>query len=148
MSYQERKAIVSFASQILILAVYSLVMAPRFPAGDPYAPEVFRYWGSFLLILVPVTIVASIIIHILFTIINTASSDEHEPRVTDERDRLIELKSTRNAMFGFTAGFLLAMASLVLGQTPSVMFIILIGAGVLSSAISDASEFYFYRRGY
>ena len=48
----------------------------------------------------------------------------------------------------FTLGFLLAMISLVSNQPPSVMFIILISAGLLSDTLNELAQFYFYRRGF
>ena len=147
MSYQERRAIVSLLSTILITAIYTAYMLQRYPKVSPYSAEVFRFWGKFFLILIPVTIVAKIIIHIGFSIINTVATREEEPDITDERDHLIELKANRNALYTFSIGFLVAMTSLVLEMPPSTMFSILIGAGIMSEVISDFSQFYFYRRG-
>src|SRR5688572_19486673 len=135
MSYQERRAIVSLFSSILITAIYSAYMYQRYPESSAYSPEVFRFWGKFLLILIPVSIVAKIIIHIAFSIINTVATREEEPSITDERDHLIELKSNRNALYTFSLGFLAAMTSLVLEMPPSTMFIIMIGAGILYEAV-------------
>ena len=148
MSYQERRAIVNFISSILITALYSLYMFQRYPDADAYSVEVFRYWGWFILILIPVSIVARIIIYIIFIILNTIATRELEPSISDERDKLIELKSARISLYVFTLGFLLAMISLVLEQTPSVMFIILISAGLLSDTLNELAQFYFYRRGF
>jgi uncharacterized membrane protein len=148
MSYHERRALVNAISSILITAVYSLIMFPRYPDADAYAVEVFRFWGTFILILIPVSIVARIIIYIGFSILNTIATREAEPAVSDERDRLIELKSARLSLYVFTVGFLLAMASLVIDQAPWVMFSILISAGLLSDTLGELAQFYFYRRGF
>jgi hypothetical protein len=149
MSYQERRSIVNLISTVLISAIYSAYMFQRYPEGSPYSPDVFRFWGAFFLILIPVAIVAKIVIYIVFIIINTIATRAEEPSVnmTDERDKLIELKATRNSLYVFGAGFLLAMASLVIDMPPSTMFIILICAGIVSEIVGDLSEFYFYRRG-
>jgi len=147
MSYQERRSIVNLISTATITAVYALYMLQRYPEGDAYSPEVFRFWGAFFLILIPVSIVARVGVYILFSIINTIATQEEEPTITDERDQLIELKASRNALYTFTMGFMLAMAVLALEEPPATMFIILIGAGVASDMVSTASEFYFYRRG-
>lgn len=148
MSYQERRAIVSLISSILITTLYSAYMVQRYPAAGPYSAEVFHFWGAFFLILIPVSIVARILIHIVFSIINTMATREMEPSVTDERDRLIELKAARNSLYIFAVGVLLAMGSLVVDMPPPVMFIILICAGLVSEMISIISQFYFYRRGF
>lgn len=148
MSYQERRALVNFASSILIMALYSLVMLPRYPEGDAYSVKVFHFWGTFIVILIPVSIAARIIIYIAFSILNTIATREMEPDITDERDRLIELKSARISLYVFTFGFLLAMISLVMDQPPWVMFTILILSGVLSDTLNELAQFYFYRRGF
>jgi hypothetical protein len=148
MSFQERRAIVSLISTILITGVYAAYMAQRYPASGDYSIEVFRFWGAFFLILIPVMIVARIIIHIVFSIINTLATHENEPDIADERDKLIELKATRNALYVFSVGVILAMGSLVIDLPPAAMFIFLLGAGIASELVSEVSQFYFYRRGF
>jgi len=147
MSYQEKRTVVSLVSTILITVIYSLVMAQRYTATNPYSAEAFHFWGAFLLILIPVSIVARIVIYIVFSIFNTIITKEKEPAFTDERDKLIELKAARNSLYTFTAGFLLAMGSLVLDMPPNVMFILLICAGLMADVIGETSNLYFYRRG-
>jgi uncharacterized membrane protein len=146
MSFQERRSIVNLISAVLITALYSAYMLPRLPEGNAYSPEVFRFWGAFFLILMPVTIVARIAIYIGFYIVNTIATKE-EASITDERDHLIELKASRVSLYVFVFGFLLAMGSLVLDMPPSTMFIILVCSGILSEVVSEISQFYFYRRG-
>jgi hypothetical protein len=148
MSFQEKRAIVSLISTILIAVLYCAYMVERFPLGDPYSAEVFRFWGAFFLILIPVTIVAKIAIHILFSILNTIATREDEPSITDERDRLIEMRALTLAIYSFSLGFLLAMIALVIGMPPSTMFVTLICSGVTAEIISDFSQFSMYRRGF
>ena len=148
MSYQERRAIVSVISTILIAALYSAYMAQRYPAVDAYSAEIFRFWGAFFLLLIPVTIVAKIVIHIVFSILNTVATGEEETEIMDERDRLIELKALRNSVYVFSLGFVVAMVSLVVSMPPSVMFVLLLCAGTVSDLVSELSQFYFYRRGF
>lgn len=148
MSYQERRSLVNLISSILVTLLYSAYMIQRYPAVGLYAPEVFHFWGSFFLILIPVSIVARIVIYILFAIVNAIATREQEPPITDERDRLIEIKAQMNSTYVFVLGFILAMVSLVLGMPPTVMFILLLLAGIVSEIVSDISQFYFYRRGF
>ncbi len=148
MSFQERRAIVALISTLLITGAYTVYMLQRYPQADAYSPEVFHFWGAFFLILIPVSIVAKVLIHIIFVIINTITTREEEPDITDERDKLIELRASRNSLYVFSVGFLLAMASLVMEMPPSTMFAVLIGSGVMSDVVSELSQFYFYRRGF
>ncbi|MCC6615696.1 MAG: hypothetical protein IT320_19660 [Anaerolineae bacterium] len=148
MSYQERRSLVNLISTILITLLYWSYMFQRYPQADPYSPEVFHFWGSFFLILIPVSIVARIVIYIIFEIVNVIATREEEAGITDERDKIIELKSNRNGLYLFMIGFVVAMASLVASQPPSTMFAILIVSGLATEVIGDISQFIYYRRGF
>jgi hypothetical protein len=148
MSYQERRSIVNLISTILISAVYCAYMIQRYPVKDSYSVDVFHFWGAFFLILIPVSIVAKIIIYIVFAIINAIATREEEVPITDERDKLIETKAHMNSNYVFIVGFVLAMGSLAIDRPPSVMFIILLLSGIVSEMVSDISQFHFYRKGF
>ena len=147
MTYQEKKSIVSLISAILIFVFYSLYMYPQHPEGGLESTETFRYWGSFVLILTVVSIVAHILISIIFNIVFRITTKEKEPKFADELDRLIDLKANRNSFFVFIIGFLLAMGSLVFYQPSQVMFMILIISGFLSDVTGSITKLYHYRRG-
>ncbi|HEX2619388.1 MAG TPA: hypothetical protein VHL11_04550 [Phototrophicaceae bacterium] len=147
MSYQEKRSIVNLMSTILILALYANYMFQRYPEGNAYSGDLFRFWGSFFLILAPVMIGSKIIIYILFHVVNAITTNGEEPEITDERDKLIELKASRNSLYVYTVGFLLAMGSLALDMSPSVMFMVFIFTGIVSEVAGDVLQFYFYRRG-
>ncbi|WP_409300678.1 hypothetical protein [Peribacillus sp. SCS-155] len=146
MTYQEKKGIVSLFSTILIFGSYCLYMYPRYPVGG-LDTETFRYWGSFVLILTLLSIIAHILISIVFNIVFRITTREKEPKFADEMDRLIELKAHRNAFFVFIIGFLLAMGSLVIYQPSKIMFIILIASGFISDVTGSVTKLYHYRRG-
>ncbi|MBC7810027.1 MAG: hypothetical protein H7175_02715 [Burkholderiales bacterium] len=148
MSYQERRAIVNIISSLLITAFYSSYMIQRYPQVDSYSPDIFHFWGSYIMLLIPVSIVARIIIYIIFSIINTIATREQQPDIEDERDKLIELKASQNSGYVFILGFVLAMGSLVISLPPAVMFIILICFGLASDVLSNLFQFIYYRRGF
>lgn len=147
MTYQEKKSIVSLISAILIFVAYSLYMYPQYPKGGVDSIETFRYWGSFVLILTVVSIIAHILISIIFNIVFRITTKEKEPKFADELDKLIELKAFRNSFFLFVLGFLLAMVSLIFYQPTHVMFIILILSGFISDVTGSLTKLYHYRRG-
>lgn len=147
MSYQEKKNIVSLISTILIFGSYCGAVYFRYSDMNLEGAELFRFWGAVILILIPVTIVAKVIIEIVFIIINRIATKEVEPSFVDELDKLIELKAMRMSYFVFILGFLLAMGSLVLQMTPSVMFVILIFSGFISDVASCVTRLYHYRKG-
>ncbi|HYK73118.1 MAG TPA: hypothetical protein VEV44_08350 [Pseudoneobacillus sp.] len=147
MTYQEKKSIVSVISAILIFVSYCLYMYPRFPGGGVESSEAFRYWGSFVLYLTLFSIVAHIIISIIFNIVFRITTNEKEPTFADELDKLINLKAYRNSFFAFIVGFLFAMGSLVSYQPLHVMFIILITSGFISDVTGSVTKLYHYRKG-
>ncbi|MEH6954822.1 hypothetical protein [Neobacillus drentensis] len=147
MTYQEKRSIVSLISAILIFGTYCLYMYPRYPGGGLETLETFRYWGSFVLILTLFSIVAHIIISIIFNIVFRMTTREKEPKFADELDKLIDLKAARNSFFVFIIGFLLAMGSLIIFQPSQVMFIILIISGFISDVTGSLTKFYHYRKG-
>jgi uncharacterized membrane protein len=148
MSYQERRTIASLISTIVFAVVFFNYALQRYPVASPYSIDIFRFWGTTILILTPVSIFISIVVHIVFSIIVTVATKEHVHSFSDERDKLIGLKATRNTFYVFTFGFVLAMGSLVIDQPPTVMFIILICSGILAGMVGYGSRLYFYRRGF
>lgn len=147
MSYQEKKHIVSFISTLLIFSFYCWYVFQNVPHTHVDTMETLRFWAAAILILIPVSIIAKILIAILFNIIYRITTKEVEPSFSDELDKLIDLKATRNSHYVFTLGFLLAMGSLVLDMTPTTMFIILIFSGFLSEMVGVSTSLYHYRRG-
>lgn len=109
--------------------------------------EELQFWGKTMLLIIPIAIVGKIIIHIVFSITNRLITKEAQPCFEDERDRLIALKSTRNAFFAFGMGFLFALGALALGWPLHTMFVSMIVAGVLSDAFDNLSQLYFHWKG-
>jgi hypothetical protein len=147
MSFQEKKAFVTLFSAILIFALYGLIVYFKFSDVILNTPNDLKFWGTVLLILIPVAIAANIIIHIVFVIINKIVTDEDAVSFMDELDKLIELKAIRNSHWVFVFGFFLSMGSQVLGMQPYVMFLTLIFFGFLSGIISEVTKIYLYRKG-
>lgn len=147
MTYQEKKSIVSIVSAIVIFFGYCAYKYARYPEDGLPQAEAFHYWGSFVLVLMLVSIVAHILISIAFNIVFRITTGEKEPKFADELDKLIELKSNRNGFFVFILGFLLAMGSLVIDRPIREMFEILIVSGFISDVTGSATKLYHYRRG-
>lgn len=147
MTYQEKKSIVTLISAILIFGTYCAYMYLQYPEEGLEPAEAFRYWGSFVLVLTLVSIVAHILISIIFNIVFRMTTGEKEPAFADELDKLIDLKANRNSFFVFILGFLLAMGSLAIDQPSQVMFVILIASGFISDVTGSVTKLYHYRRG-
>jgi hypothetical protein len=148
MSYHEKRAIVNMFTSVLVTASYSVYLYVRYLAGGGEFANDPVFWAKAFLVFIPISIVANIIITIIFTIHYRLTAHEEEPAITDERDRLIELKGSRNALYTFSMGVVLAMITLALGMPISVMFITLIYSGLLSSLVDELTQFALYRRGF
>jgi hypothetical protein len=147
MSAHERQAVVSLLTTLLVAAFFVGSVLPRYPAGNPYAPAVFHFWGLAFVVLVPVSIVANIAVSIVFSVVYAMATRQKASSFADERDKFIELRALRISLYVFTAGFSLAMGSLAIGMPPSVMFIVLMGAGYGSGLVGNISKLYLYRQG-
>ena len=147
MSYQEKQNIVNISSGLLITLVYSWIIYQKHLEGTFNLTEDYGKWGVIFLIFMGVSIVARIIIQIVFHIINAIATREMDVPVTDERDKLIKLKSTRNSYFAFASGFFLSVMALALGFQAYTMFIAFVGFGLIAEIIDNLSQIYYYRKG-
>ncbi len=145
---KEKQIIVSLIGSILTLGVYSLYVYRNYVQTDPAIINDFSFWGKAFIILIPVAIVVQIVIHIIFTIVNKIVTDEDIVELSDERDKLIELKTIRISHWIFLSGFMLAMGSQALKMQPWVMFVILIVSGFAASIFAEIVKIIFYRRGF
>lgn len=144
---RERRILVSLISTLVILSVYALYVYKNYVSGNLEIINDFKFWGLAVLIIIPVMIVAQIVIHIVFFIIHKIVTDEEVPTVTDEMDRLIELRAIKVSRWLHVLGFVAAMASQALGMQPYVLFIVLIVSCFASTIFEEGVKIYFYRKG-
>lgn len=150
MSFQEKNITVSLVNFSLILGVYLIRVFQMIQGGSFNSTNVFRLWGIVIGLAVVVTILATILTHIGSGIIQAIRTKE-EPEledITDERDRLIDLRGTKATYFVSSIGVFLSMLTFALGQPPLVMFTLLIFFGVVAQIVGDISRLYLYRRGF
>ena len=147
MSYQMKSSIVTLGTTMLVFMVYAVFIFQRYQSTPPAADEVLRFWGTAILLMVAVMVVAQIISQVTLNVVNAIITQEEEPDLVDELDKVIELKSTRNFYHTFMIGFMLAMGALVIEQPLTTMFIILFIALIVAGIMGDVSRLYYYRRG-
>ena len=148
MSYQERSSTVSLMSSLLIFGYYLVNVFQMVQAGGVNSTSVFSLWGTIIVLAIIINILSNIITHIVFAIIYAIRTNEEERLISDERDKLIGLKGTRNAYLIFGLGVFVSMATLVFNMSPLVMFNLLIFFGMAAEIVGDLSRLYFYRRGF
>jgi len=146
MTYQEKQSAVMLMSNLVISGVYALLVYNRLMEIAPGSIEL-AFWGKAFLLFIPIQIVPRILVMIIFTIINKILTDEDDPNLTDELDKLVELKSVRNSNYLFMLGYFLAMVAIALGAGTTILFGMLFAAMVGSGLFQEASQLYYYRRG-
>ena len=150
MSYQEKNITVSLVNFTLILGFYLIRVLQMIQGGSFNSTNVFRLWGTIIVLAVVVTILATILTHIVSGIID-AIITKQEPDIKDiqdERDTTIDLRGTKITYFVSSIGGFLSMLTFVLGQSPLIMFTLLVFFGVLAQVIGDISRLYLYRKGF
>lgn len=149
MSFQEKKSIAYLISIIVAYTSYYFVVIIA-PENWGYIADSndYSFWAAAILMLIPTQIVANVIIHIIFVIINTVTSDDKDPEFEDELDKLIELKTIRNSMYAFTTGFFTAMILLAFGFSITIMFITFFFTFFLTGISGEITKIYFYRKGF
>lgn len=147
MTYQVKKSIVSLVNTVLIFGLYSLYVFQAYQDRMMDQAELFGFFATAIVILIPISIVATIMIHIIFNIINRMAANEIEPAFADELDKLIDLRAMRNGYIIFIIGFMIAMLALVLGSTPTMMFMILYVSGFISDVSGKITSLYLYTKG-
>jgi hypothetical protein len=147
MTHQEKNNIISMITSIIVSVPYLIFIFNKYQAENLALPEELKFWGAAILILIPLRIISEIIVYIVFAILNTIITGEDEVEITDERDNLIALKSTRNSYYMFIIGFVISLIAITVSSSPSAMFMILIITGVVSEFTDILSKIYYYRKG-
>ncbi|MBN2212974.1 MAG: hypothetical protein JW723_01910 [Bacteroidales bacterium] len=144
---KESQILVTMFSLILIPVIYALIVYNKYVPGNPDILNDLAFWGKRFIVLVPVMVVALIVIHIIFAIINKIVTNQDIPVITDEMDRLIDLKSIKISRWVTSVGFLLAFGSQAIGMQPWVMLATLISSCFLGGVVEGIVQIYFYRKG-
>lgn len=147
MTYQEKQNIVNIFSGLLITTIYAFIIYQRHLQGRFDLTEDYNTWGIIFLIFIGVSIIARIIIYIIFHIINAIATREEDIPVTDERDKLIKLKAKRNSYNAFSISFISAFIFLALGMPIYGIFIVFVVSGILAEIIDNSSQIYYHRKG-
>lgn len=139
--------IVNILSGLLITSVYAWIVYQRHLQGRFDLTEDFRTWGIIFLVFMGVSIVARIIIYIIFHIINAIATREEDIPKEDERDKLVKLKATRNSHYAFSISLLAGFILLAAGMPLYGLFMVFIIAGLISEIMDNSSQIYYYRKG-
>ena len=137
MSYREKRALISLVA-VCIVGIGFAVGLWRYPPPTPVAvvPGVF---GAFILL------AGIMLVSYLALAIGVGFKEARRP--SDERDRLVQLASQRNAGWIGIIG-LWTIPWFTLNPSPRAMTILAsLGLFLLSQIVLYGSELYYYRRG-
>lgn len=134
MSFQEKSLWVLF---IGLLAAFSFYFSRVLPTdAKDIMPEQVGLFVTALVLLV-VTQIAG---HILLAVIDHRTE-------TDERDKLIELKGTRNASYVLAVGVFASICIALVVEGNFLLIHVLLGSWVVAQLVEIASQLVLYRRG-
>jgi len=150
LSYQEKNIAVSLFTTLLIFIFYAVRMLQLSQDGNIEASEVYSLWGIVVVLGIVSSVAANIITQVVLTVFTgiITGDMEEEPSIADERDDLIGLKGMRNSFFVMAGGVFIAMGTQVFDMPALTMFNIVFLSSILSALIGDASQLYYYRRGF
>ena len=164
MSYQEKRTIVSISTGILILAAYCIYAFGKYQSGAIAADDM-KAWAGIMLVFIGIGVISAIVIQIVFHIllsitiavqerVRTGRCDNKEiektigaEMVTDEMDKLIELKSMRVGFIIAGIGFITALVTQLLNYPPAVLLNVAFISFSAGSLLEGLAQIYFYRRG-
>ena len=141
MTFQQKNNTVSFVSFSLLLIFFLLRIAQLVRNQNFNDATVVRLWIIVVVLAVVVTIVAIMLTHGIPAAVKSARTGDRNPEIDDtidERDQRIDLEGT-NLTYRITSlGTFVAMLTFALGQSPLVMFSLLIFFTLVGQIAGDA----------
>jgi len=157
MSYKSKRNLISMVVGVLLIIAYTIY---AFGKASP-APDDLKTWAVALLIFIGISVVVTIVIHILFhiglavgmAVKEKENDDKKVERIIessmyeDERDKLINLKSSHIGSACAGVGFVAGLIALALGISAVVVLHIIAGAFAVGSIIEGCVGIYLDERG-
>lgn len=151
MSFQQKNVTVSLVNFLLILGFYLIRVTHLIRTENFTLDKIIWVWIIIAVMAVVVTIIGTILTHIISTIIEVIKTGNEDPTVEDiqdERDELIDLKGTRVTYTVSSIGIFGAMLTFAFGYPALVMFTLLILSGVIAQIVGDIWRLRLYQRGF
>jgi hypothetical protein len=134
LSFQEKSLWLMFVSLVGVFGYYFVTVLPA--NGSDVMPSQMVLFTVAVVMLVIMQVAGHIVIAIMDR--NTQ---------TDERDRLIALKGTRNAAYVLATGVFLALCAAMVTDGNFLFTHLLLGFWVLAQLVEIGSQLFLYRRG-
>ena len=137
LSFQEKSLWLMLVSLLAAFGGFYVVAAL---AGQPEgALDVMPHQVVLFAIAVVLLVIMQIIGHAVIAIFDRRTE-------TDERDRLIALKGTRNAAYVLASGVFLALCAALLTKGNFIFTHVLLGSWLLAQLVEIGSQLFMYRR--
>ena len=137
LSFQEKSLWLMLVGLIASFAFYFYyAFASQLPQSVDVMPQQLLLFGLAVAMLVIVQIIGQVVIAIVDRRLQT-----------DERDRLIALKGTRNAAYVLATGVFCALSAALLTTGNFIFTHILLGFWLLAQLTEIGSQLFLYRRG-
>lgn len=133
-SFQEKSLWVLFVGLILGFGFYFIVVLPTNSAN------LLSYHVVLFVVAVVMLVITQIVGHSVIAALDQKTK-------TDERDRLIELKGTRNGAYVLATGVFLALCTALATEGNFIFAHVLLGFWVLAQLVEIGSQLFLYRRG-
>lgn len=134
LSFREKSLWLMLVTLIASFGFYFLAVLP------PGATDVLPQQVVFFVLAIVMLVIVQIVGHILIAITDRRTD-------TDERDRLIELKGTRNASYVLATGVFFALCAGLVTDGNFVFTHLLLAFWVLSQLVEIGSQLVLHRRG-
>ncbi len=158
MYYQQKRSIVGIFVAVALLSSYFLYILGKLSEGAVTLDDV-KFFAVTMLVFIGIGIVLAIVVQVIFHILFSISIAVHErdkdnqtiehaidaAMVEDERDKLIDLKSSRITAIVSMMGFIAGLALLAFGHPVGLMLNVLFGAAGLGAIGEEISKLIYYR---
>jgi len=134
LSFHEKSLWLMFVSLVGVFGAYFAMVLPT------HTVDVMPHQVALFVLAVVLLVIMQIVGHIVIAIVDRRTQ-------TDERDRLIELKGTRNAAYVLATGVFLALCATLLTKGNFIFAHLLLGFWVLAQLVEIGSQLFLHRRG-
>ncbi len=144
MSQEEKCTIVSIIVNVIVNGMLAIKLFGLWSDGTLLGPNGAMIWAKSALWAMGITIIATIVLTVLFIIIMAIITGDTDFR-TDERDRLFTNRGNMFVMVAGGAGFIAAMIMMAMGFAPVFGFIFVFYAYAIGDLIGNLHKFASYR---
>ncbi|MBN2820418.1 MAG: hypothetical protein JXP36_15700 [Bacteroidales bacterium] len=147
MPRKERQIIATTITLLAVVFIYGYIIYKKYILENPELVYNLEFWGRKFFLMIPIMIGSLIILMIIFAIVNKILTNQDMETMTDEMDKLIELKALKISRWSTNICFLLAIGSQAIGKEPWVMMAVLVISCFAGAIVEAIAKIYYYKKG-